>query len=178
MDPHLVKQVIHASLEDLQNKYTKPFGPANQYPCLMTAHATYTALDKENISTYSSAFYRFTKKALNYDGLIIPDALNMQAADGHSPQTVGWRMNKALEAGADVVMPFFDYSADPKWKEEQLRQIRPQYIKRFQKKVKLIQRKSPRAFRSTISATRFPPTSPSTARKTFSTIATAIPIPR
>lgn len=142
LDPHLVKQVIHASLEELQNKYTKPFGPANQYPCLMTAHATYTALDKENISTYSSAFYRFTRESLNYNGLIIPDALNMQAAEGHSPQTVGWRMNKALEAGADVVMPFFDYSADPKWMEEQLHQIRPQYIKRFQKKVKLIQRKS------------------------------------
>ena len=140
LDPHLVKQVIDMNLEDLKTKYTRPFAQAYKYPCLMTAHATYTAIDKRNISTYSPAFYRFTRKALNYDGIIIPDALNMQAADGHNPHTIGWRMNKALEAGADVVMPFFAFSADPQWMEEQLRQIRPQYIKRFQKKLKLIKR--------------------------------------
>lgn len=140
LDPHLVKQVIDTSLEDLKTKYTRPFAQAYKYPCLMTAHATYTAIDKRNISTYSPAFYRFTRKALNYDGIIIPDALNMQAADGHNPHTIGWRMNKALAAGADVVMPFFAFSADPQWMEEQIRQIRPQYIKRFQKKLKLIKR--------------------------------------
>ncbi len=139
-DPHVAKQVITADLKTLRTQYTKPFANAKQYPCLMTAHATYTALDEHNISTYSPEFYRFTRKELDYNGIIMPDALNMQSANGYNPQTIGWRMNKALEAGADVVMPFFSYGADPQWMENQIRQIRPQYVKRFQKKLKLIQK--------------------------------------
>ena len=141
-DPHTTAQEIPATLQTLRTQNLPQFRQATRWNCLMTAHAVYPAIDKRNTSTFSPAFYRFLRKELAFDGIIFPDALNMEAADGSDVYTTGVRMNKALEAGADVVMPFFAFSADPKWMEEQIRHIQLPYIKRFQKKASLLKRRN------------------------------------
>lgn len=141
-DPHQTQQEITDSLDTLRARGVKPFEEAARWNCLMTALAVYPAIDKDTTSIFSPAFYRFLRKEIPYQGLIIPDALNMEAAEGADITTIGARMNKALEAGADVVMPFFPFSSSPQWMEEQLRQIRTPQIKRFQKKVHLLKRRN------------------------------------
>lgn len=140
-DPHSSAQTIDWSVEKLREQKAGQFAGAERWNCLMTAHAVYPALDKQNASAYSPAFYRFIRKEIPFGGLIFPDALNMEAAHG-SDMAIGARMNKALAAGADVVMPFFSFSADPKWMEAEIRQIRPVYVKRFQKRAKLLKRRN------------------------------------
>lgn len=141
-DPHITAQSIPASKEELRSQAVGPFKESKRWNCLMTAHATYPALDANNISTFSPSFYRFLREEIPFEGIVVPDALNMQAAAGSELESIGARMNKALAAGADVVMPFFPYSADPQWMEEQIRQIRPPYIKRFQKRLQLLKRQN------------------------------------
>ncbi len=141
-DPHATAQTLDLSAETLRTQYVGQFENSSRWNCLMTAHATYQALDKKNISAYSPLFYRFLRKEVPFEGIIIPDALNMQAAAGSELESIGARMNKALAAGADVIMPFFPFSSDPKWMEEQIRQIRSPYIKRFQKKAHLLKRRN------------------------------------
>ena len=141
-DPHATAQTIDISADTLRTQYTGQFAQSGRWNCLMTAHATYPVLDSKNISTFSPAFYRFLRKEIPFEGLVLPDALNMQAAAGSRLESIGARMNKALAAGADVVMPFFPFSSEPKWMEEQIRQIRPPYIKRFQKRAHLLKRRN------------------------------------
>lgn len=141
-DPHETAQEIPASLQTLHEQNLPQFRQAARWNCLMTAHAVYPAIDTQNTSTFSPAFYRFLRKELPFDGIIFPDALNMEAADGADISTTGVRMNKALEAGADVVLPFFPFSAEPEWMEEQIRHIQRPYIKRFQTKASLLKRRN------------------------------------
>lgn len=109
----------------------------------MTAHVNYPAIDPQAVSTYSPAFYQFVREKLHFDGLIIPDALNMAAAEQGKFVSVSGQMNQALGAGADVVIPFFNIDANPNWMLEELRQISPAYIKRFHKKRQELKQKFP-----------------------------------
>ncbi len=140
-DPHQTAQRIDIPLKTLRTEKIIPFTAAAQWNCLMTSHGVYPALDAKNSSAYSPAFYRFLRKEIPFQGLIFPDALNMEAANG-ADIPPGARMNKALAAGADVVMPFFAFSADTQWMENEIRYIHPLYIKRFQKRAKLLKRRN------------------------------------
>lgn len=139
LDPHIGASVFDENIELLKENSIQNFSKANDWNCIMTSHGIYNALDKKNVSTYSGKFYQFLRKELHYEGLIIPDALNMEAADGSNRETLGFRMNKALEAGADVVLPFFN-TMDFETNRKQLSYIQKKYIKRFQKKLSLLKR--------------------------------------
>lgn len=138
-DSHRYVPEIDASVEAIEAKLPA-FEESKKYGCLMTEHAVYSAIDKHYVSTYSSDFYKFVRNKFRFEGLVITDALNMVAAGGPNPNAVGYRMNNALAAGADVVMPFFPMYASTQFKEEKLRQIKPEYIKRFQSRVHLLKR--------------------------------------
>ena len=140
-DSHKTAQRIDDSPETLRTEKAPLFANAARWNCIMTAHAVYPALDAKNASAYSPAFYRFLRKEVPFQGLILPDALNMEAAEGGSA-SAGARMNKALAAGADAVMPFFNFSADPQDMEAEIRQINPVYVKRFQKRAGLLKRRN------------------------------------
>nr|QGT50531.1 beta-N-acetylhexosaminidase [uncultured Elusimicrobia bacterium] len=141
-DPHHVRLEVKAGREEIIKRALFSFEKANQYGCLMTGHTLYWVIDDKHISTYSPALHHLIRKTLGFKGLIIPDALNMVAADGPDPRRAGSRMNRALSAGADVVMPFFPFHFNPQEKEEQIRQIDPKYIKRFQRRRHLLKRKN------------------------------------
>lgn len=133
-DPHLVKQEALYSVQEIREIFLPPFQNASRWPFLMTAHVLYPAIDAQHVSTYSPAFYRFVREELNFNGLIIPDALNMEAADQDAFVSVSEQMNKALAAGADVVIPFFNVDANPAWILKELEAISPAYVKRLNKK--------------------------------------------
>lgn len=137
-DPHHKVQKIDVSLQTLRQQELPAFEKAPRWPFLMTAHGYYSAIDKDQISTYSPAFYDFLRKELNYeDGLIIPDALNMQAAAGTEgrQEHLSLRMQKALEAGADLVLPFFGLADDPQEMTLQVQSLPKKYAWRLKVKM-------------------------------------------
>lgn len=138
VDSHKTIPVIKTGAAEITKQMKPAFEESKKYGCLMTGHALYTSLDEQNVSTYSPELYRLARKTLGFHGLILTDALNMAAAGGPKINDLGERMNKAFAAGADVVLPFFRTNVPPEVMEEKLRQIDPKYIKRFQRRARLI----------------------------------------
>ena len=135
-DPHYERQVVALTQAEIRRRLLPPFAGSNQWPFLMTAHALYTAIDPETVSTYSKKFYRFVREELNFDGWIVPDALNMEASAQQRFVSEGAQMNAALDAGADLVIPLFNLDADPVWMLEQIQQISRKNIIKFHRKLR------------------------------------------
>ena len=135
MDPHSSKSLINRSMEQLKSTEMQAMKGAYKWKYLLIGHALYSAIDPYTTSTYSPTFYEFIRKELNFDGLIVTDALNMKTAL-LPDKTRGEQMYLALEAGADIVMPFFDnrFSFAERWQE--IQKITPQQIENFNKKIK------------------------------------------
>ncbi len=132
-DPHLFESVIDKSEEELQ-KDMMPFKNASQYDYLMVGSAIYTAIDKDNISVFSPKFYKYIRKNLNFNGLIITDALNMKSSDSHL--TISQKMTKALDSGADIVMPFAITTST--YFQSEIKKIPKLQIIKFNIKLKLL----------------------------------------
>ncbi len=64
----------------------------------MTAHVIYNALDKNNPVTVSKAAIKYIREVMGYNGVLISDALEMQALVG----PVEERFEKAIIAGCDL----------------------------------------------------------------------------
>ena len=140
IDPHSELSLIKRPLKDLLNTEVRAMKNAGKWKHLMIGHAIYTAIDPHQISTYSPQFYNFVRKNLNFNGLIITDALNMKTAILPSGSR-GEQMYKALEAGADIVMPFFDNTFSFDKRLQEINKITPEQIQTFNKK--LAQKKAP-----------------------------------
>ena len=118
IDPHkLIPIIKNVTLQDLVKREFIPFTPVKDYKYVMIGHALYPKIDNQNISTFSPKFYKFIRERLNFEGLIITDALNMRATGDIS---IGDKMAMSLSAGADLAMPFF---ADDMSFEERLEEI-------------------------------------------------------
>ena len=76
------------------------------------------------------------REELNFDGWIVPDALNMEASAQQRFVSEGAQMNAALDAGADLVIPLFNLDADPVWMLEQIQQISRKNIIKFHRKLR------------------------------------------
>lgn len=139
IDPHREISLIKRPLKDLLNTEVRAMKNAGKWKHLMIGHAIYTAIDPHQISTYSPQFYNFVRKNLNFNGLIITDALNMKTAILPSSSR-GEQMHKALEAGADIVMPFFDIQFSFEERLTEINKITPQQIQAFNKKLKQIKK--------------------------------------
>lgn len=135
-DPHYERQVVALTQKEIRQQLLPPFASARRWPFLMTAHAYYTDIDPEQISTYSPAFYRFVREELQFDGWIVPDALNMASSGPRQFVSEGEQMNRALAAGADLVIPLFNLDANPFWMLEQIKQISNKNLRKFHQKLK------------------------------------------
>lgn len=140
LDPHTQLAVIDRSLVQLKEVEVNAMQGCEKWPYLQTGHAIYTAIDPDNSSTYSAKFYQFIRRELSFNGLIIPDALNMTSANIPG-KTRGEQMELALEAGADIVMPFFSFSMSFDEQYKELQKIQPRHIKQFNKKIKKMSQK-------------------------------------
>lgn len=139
IDPHTGLSLIKQPLKKLLNSEVRAMKNAGKWKYLMTGHAIYTAIDSQQISTYSPKFYQFVRKELNFNGLIITDALNMKTSLLSSGSR-GEQMHRALAAGADIVMPFFDAKFTFKERLKEINQITPQQIRAFNEKLKQIKK--------------------------------------
>ena len=133
LDPHKLMPVIkNVTLQDLIKREFIPFAPAKNYKYLMMGHALYPKIDKNNITTFSPKFYKFVREKLNFQGLIITDALNMRATGNIS---IGEKINSSLSAGADLAMPFFDYDMPFDERLQEINKIPHEIIENFNYKL-------------------------------------------
>ena len=98
-DPHL--DVIEADLsyEEIERKvqYLKNF---SNCPMAMTAHIKLTPIDDKNpVTTSKIVINEILRKMMNFDGLIISDAIDMHALRG----SIAQKNNQAIDAGIDVI---------------------------------------------------------------------------
>ncbi len=98
-DPHLQQLTIDLSREKIEKtiEYIKNF---SQYPVAMTSHVIFSNIDKNNPTTISSkVISEIIRGFLNFDGLLISDAIDMHAVKG----SIEEKTVKSLEAGIDVI---------------------------------------------------------------------------
>lgn len=101
-DSHHALPTVHKSLDELLALELRPFAAlAALAPSVMTAHIVYPQLDAERPATLSPQLLQgLLRQRLGYDGVVITDALMMQAVHarwGHARAAV-----MALQAGADM----------------------------------------------------------------------------
>ncbi len=102
VDSHVGLPVVDADLATLRVRELVPFKAAvdSGARCIMTAHAVYPAIDDQP-GTISSQVLGLLRDELGFDGVIISDAIDMQAISG----TIGFAEGavRALMAGVDLV---------------------------------------------------------------------------
>ncbi|MDT7836605.1 beta-N-acetylhexosaminidase [Aquabacterium sp. OR-4] len=101
-DSHHALPTVNKSLAELLALELRPFAAlAGQAPAVMSAHIVYPQLDPEHPATLSRPLlHGLLRERLGYQGVVITDALMMQAVHarwGHARAAV-----LALQAGADM----------------------------------------------------------------------------
>lgn len=106
VDSHKGLPAVSLPLKQLEDNHIKPFADAikNKLPdFLMTAHVLYPALDKDNPATLSKKILTdYLRAKLKYEGIIITDALEMQALSGK--KSFENLCMDSLFAGADMLL--------------------------------------------------------------------------
>jgi beta-N-acetylhexosaminidase len=104
VDSHLHLPVIAADTDGLAAIDLVPFeaAVAAGVPALMTAHVVHVDLDAERPASLSAATSRLARVGLRFGGLIVTDAIVMDAVTRRQPMEEA--ATDALLAGADVVM--------------------------------------------------------------------------
>lgn len=98
-DPHLYLPIIEESLEELQTDFA-PFKALKDAPMGMVAHIVLTAVDKQNAITVSPlAIQNIIRKEIGFNGLLVSDAIVMQALKG----SISEKAKQTINAGCDVV---------------------------------------------------------------------------
>ncbi len=104
-DSHSGIPVVSRSLEEIEAIDLLPFKAAIEagVDIIMTAHITYSALDKDNPATLSSKILQgYLRKKLGFKGVIMTDSFNMQAIQkNYDPAEAAIA---AILAGADMIM--------------------------------------------------------------------------
>ena len=109
VDSHVDLPIIKHSKSRLEDIELYPFREMinNGVDSVMVAHLKVLALDQEYPASLSKKIINFLKNDLNFNGLIITDALNMKGITNNYSQTQA--AVKALEAGNDIVLIVGDY---------------------------------------------------------------------
>lgn len=105
LDSHLDLPVVDKSLEELERTELYPFRKAVEasISSIMSAHIRFPALDKEHPATLSKKILTgYLRKMLGFKGIIVTDALDMQAITKN--YAVGEAAAKSLQAGADMIL--------------------------------------------------------------------------
>ena len=100
VDSHDEVPVVKTSLEELRQTDFLPFKALANLPMAMTAHVTYTAID-DTMATLSKKTINLIRTELNYNNLIMSDALDMKSMD---TLPLAERARMALAAGCDIAL--------------------------------------------------------------------------
>lgn len=100
VDSHLELPVVSTDLKTLLETDFKVFQRLGTMKLAMTAHVIFTAIDDEVPVTLSKKVIDFIKRDIAFNGLIITDALDMQALRGD----IGEVTQKASAAGCDILL--------------------------------------------------------------------------
>lgn len=101
-DSHVTLPVIDADLATLRSRDLPPFASAIAagVRCVLTAHIRFAAVDSAP-ATVSPAVIRLLREELGFDGVVVTDALDMQAITSRLGLAGG--AVAALAAGADLL---------------------------------------------------------------------------
>ncbi len=100
VDSHKALPMVSASCKALEAVDFSPFCALSAMPLAMTAHITYTAIDKEHCATLSPKVVRVIRETIGFNGLLMTDDLSMHALSGDFAE----RTRVSLAAGCDVVL--------------------------------------------------------------------------
>lgn len=99
-DSHLGLPIISKSLEELETDFY-PFIVNHGVPAAMTAHVVIAAVDDNKPITISKkGIDTLIREHIDFDGLLISDAMEMGALKG----TIGQKTRQVLEAGCDLAL--------------------------------------------------------------------------
>lgn len=103
-DSHKTLPTQDASLEELRRRDFKPFRAAADagVPVMMMSHIAYPPFEAGVPSSLSPKAYQSLREETGFDGVIVTDALDMEAVTQEYPG--GEASVKALAAGADAVL--------------------------------------------------------------------------
>lgn len=73
-----------------------------EVPLVMTSHATYSAIDPENIASQSRSVHDVLREDLGFDGVVVTDSIEAEAVLARSG--VAEAAERSVEAGADLVL--------------------------------------------------------------------------
>jgi beta-N-acetylhexosaminidase len=101
VDSHLSLPRIDTSRALLERTDFVPFRKLADAPMAMTAHAVYTVVDDEPVTTSASALKDLIRDSIGFDGLLMSDDLDMKALSGDSLVS---KTEAALLAGCDIAL--------------------------------------------------------------------------
>lgn len=109
-DSHTGLPIVRKSLDDLKRLELIPFvaAIAAGTPAIMTAHILYPQIEPQGLPATLSPFFlkQLLRDQLNFEGLIITDALNMDAIS--NKYGLAQAALLSVQAGADMVMLISD----------------------------------------------------------------------
>ncbi|MBI4825016.1 MAG: hypothetical protein HY807_01150 [Nitrospirae bacterium] len=114
VDSHRELPVLNAGMKRLNKIELYPFAEAIKadVKMLMIGHLMVPAIDLSLPSSLSrKTMTGLLRKKMGYKGLVITDAMNMQAVSGKTKESEGEACMKALLAGADIIL----HPSDPEY---------------------------------------------------------------
>jgi len=99
-DSHEELPIVNTPLEELQAQDFVPFKRLNHMPYAMTAHVLYTAIDAENVATFSPTAIRMIREEIGFEGVLMSDDFSMKALDGSFAD----RVKRTIQADCDLVL--------------------------------------------------------------------------
>ncbi len=101
-DSHTELPRVDASLEELEKTDFAVFKAlASHCPYAMTAHVVYTVLDPDLPATLSPKVIQYIREKIGFAGIIMTDALEMEALSGTSMKQ---RAEASIKAGCDIAL--------------------------------------------------------------------------
>jgi beta-N-acetylhexosaminidase len=118
VDAHFGRPIIKKSWEDIWRWDLLPFRKIIDAgaPALMTAHAEFESVERGPASSSKVLLTHVLRQTLHYEGLVISDDLEMQAARGLEGLSIGDLALQSLKAGGDMVMVVWSRSDQKKVK--------------------------------------------------------------
>lgn len=104
VDSHIRLPVVGKSLKSLEKYELRPFSRAmeEKVKMIMLGHLSVPALDSSGIPvSLSEKAVRFLRKKMNYDGILITDAMNMGGIGMFSEEEAAFM---SLDAGVDILL--------------------------------------------------------------------------
>lgn len=99
-DSHIELPVVDTPADLLEQIDFAPFKKLSAMPYAMTAHVLYTALDSENVATFSAKIITMIREKIGFDGVLMSDDFSMKALSGSFAE----RTKRAFSAGCDLAL--------------------------------------------------------------------------